>query len=106
MATPQQIKITKEYTTSTKEYPKVVLRVGEVYDTFIPMGGNTTPITYAADGGKATTVNVPVGYYEMYEKPTDKKKENLKADKNVRTIFLGIVIIGLFSFTLINKFKK
>jgi hypothetical protein len=33
--------------------------------------------------------------------------ENLtKADKNVRTIFLGIMIIGLFSWTLINKLKK
>ena len=49
---------------------------------------------------------MPVGYYEMYEKPTDNKKENLKSDKNVRTFFLGIVIIGLFSWTLINKFKK
>lgn len=33
--------------------------------------------------------------------------ENItKADKNVRTIFLGMVIIGLFSWTLINKLKK
>lgn len=29
-----------------------------------------------------------------------------KTEKNVRTIFLGIVIIGLFSLTLINKLQK
>jgi hypothetical protein len=110
-----RIKIVKDYTHHAfKEHP---FFKGEVYDSIAPIetDGVFVEVKYkdSEPFDASHLVPLPTGYFEKVDASTPLKRisnqvenaQEIKAQKSVGYIFLGILFIGLISMDLVKRLK-
>lgn len=110
-----RIRILKDYTHHAfKEYP---FFKGEVYDSLAPIETDGVFVQVKDKNAEpfdaSHLIPLPAMYFEKVDESTPLKRitnqsqnvQEIKSQKSVRYIFLGILFIGLISMDLVKRLK-